>query len=110
GHLPHRALDQLHRRRTPRRARPEESALTMTNEDLCFTPATRLVSMIRRRQVSPLEVTRAVLDRIERVNPVLNAYCTVAAERALPRGRRRERRRGAGRSARCTAFPCRSRI
>ncbi len=55
----------------------------MTDTDLCFTPATELVSLIRRRKVSPLEVTRAVLARIERVNPPLNAYCTVAAELAL---------------------------
>ena len=59
----------------------------MTNDELCFTPATRLVSLIRRRQVSPLEVVRAVLERIERVNPALNAYCTVAAEQALAAGR-----------------------
>jgi hypothetical protein len=45
----------------------------MTDHDLCFTPATRLVSLIRCRQVSPLEVTRAVLDRVERVNPALNS-------------------------------------
>src|SRR6266852_5002422 len=60
---------------------------TMTNDDLCFTPATRLVNLIRRRQVSPLELTRAVLARIERVNPALNAYCTVAAEQALAAAR-----------------------
>jgi amidase len=59
----------------------------MTPDDLCFTPATRLASLIRRRRVSPLEVTRAVLDRIERVNPALNAYCTVAAEQALAAAR-----------------------
>jgi len=44
--------------------------------------------MIRRRAVSPLEVTRAFLDRIERVNPRLNAYCTVAADQALAAARR----------------------
>src|SRR6266436_5184212 len=59
----------------------------MTNDDLCFTPAARLVSLIRRRAVSSLELTRAVLDRIERVNPGLNAYCTVAAEQALAAAR-----------------------
>src|SRR2546428_13579857 len=59
----------------------------MTNEELCFTPATRLASLIRRRHVSPLEIVRAVLDRIERVNPALNAYCTVAAEQALAAAR-----------------------
>jgi len=59
----------------------------MTNDELCFTPATRLVALIRRREVSPLEVVRAVLDRIDRVNPALNAYCTVAAEHALAAAR-----------------------
>jgi len=63
----------------------------MTNEELCFTPATRLVALIRRRQVSPLEVTRAVLERIERVNPALNAYCTVAAEQAVAAAQRATR-------------------
>ncbi|MBI2161946.1 MAG: amidase [Candidatus Rokubacteria bacterium] len=60
----------------------------MTDTDLCFTPATELVSLIRRRKVSPLEVTRAVLARIERVNPPLNAYVTVAAEQALDTAKR----------------------
>ncbi len=55
----------------------------MTDRDLCFTPATELVALYRRRTVSPLEVTKAVLARIERVNPTLNAYCTVAADQAL---------------------------
>ncbi|MEK7385771.1 MAG: amidase family protein, partial [candidate division NC10 bacterium] len=55
----------------------------MADSDLCFTPATELVSLIRRRKVSPLEVTRALLARIERVNPPLNAYVTVAAEQAV---------------------------
>ena len=59
----------------------------MTHDDLCFTPATRLRALIQRKQVSPLEVTRAVLERIERVNPALNAYCTVAAEQALAAAR-----------------------
>src|SRR5439155_10777319 len=81
GDLPDRALDQLHRGRAPRRARPTEGARTV--KDLCWTPATELVALIRRRKVSPLDVTRAVLERIERVNPPLNAYCTVAAEQAL---------------------------
>jgi amidase len=53
------------------------------NHDLCWTPATDLAALIRRRKVSPLDVTRAVLERIEKVNPPLNAYCTVAAEQAL---------------------------
>jgi amidase len=56
--------------------------------DLCWTPAAELVSLIRRRKVSPLEVMRAVLERIDKVNPPLNAYCTVAAEQALEAARK----------------------
>jgi Asp-tRNA(Asn)/Glu-tRNA(Gln) amidotransferase A subunit family amidase len=55
----------------------------MTAADLCFTPATKLAPMIRRGAVSPLEIVQAVLARLERVNPRLNAYCTVATEQAL---------------------------
>ena len=60
----------------------------MTSDELCFTPATALVPLIRRRKVSPLELIKAVLARIEKVNPSLNAYCTVAAEQALATARR----------------------
>ena len=51
--------------------------------DLCFTPAAELAALIRKKKVSPTEVLNAVLERIDKVNPPLNAYCTVAAEQAL---------------------------
>ena len=60
----------------------------MNEEELCFVEAGRLVALYRRRTVSPLEVVRAVLGRIEKVNPRLTAYCTVAAESALAAARR----------------------
>jgi aspartyl-tRNA(Asn)/glutamyl-tRNA(Gln) amidotransferase subunit A len=55
----------------------------MTSADLCFTPATELARLIRERQLSPVELTRAVLERIERVNPRINAFCTLTADAAL---------------------------
>src|SRR5215472_6622669 len=54
----------------------------MDTTDLCFTPATELAAMIRRRTLSPVEIMDAVLARIEALNPRLNAYLTVDAERA----------------------------
>jgi Asp-tRNA(Asn)/Glu-tRNA(Gln) amidotransferase A subunit family amidase len=54
----------------------------MRNDDLCFTPATDLAAAIRARKLSPVELTEALLARIQAVNPRVNAYCTVAAERA----------------------------
>ena len=59
----------------------------MRDDELCFAPATRLAALVRRKAVSPLEITRAVLARIERVNPRLNAYCTVAGDQALAAAR-----------------------
>jgi amidase len=53
------------------------------DRDLCFTPAATLGRLFRARRVSPLEVMQAVLARIDRLNPALNAYVTLAREPAL---------------------------
>jgi Asp-tRNA(Asn)/Glu-tRNA(Gln) amidotransferase A subunit family amidase len=62
----------------------------MNANDLCYAPATELVALIRTRALSPVELTRAVLERIERVNPKLNAVCTLTAEAALDSARQAE--------------------
>jgi amidase len=56
--------------------------------DLCFTPATELSRLYRSRKVSPLEVMRAVLERLDRVNPLVNAVVTFDREAALREARR----------------------
>jgi aspartyl-tRNA(Asn)/glutamyl-tRNA(Gln) amidotransferase subunit A len=50
--------------------------------ELCYMPALELAAAIKARQVSPVEVVEAVLARIERLNPKLNAYCTLTTEAA----------------------------
>jgi aspartyl-tRNA(Asn)/glutamyl-tRNA(Gln) amidotransferase subunit A len=62
----------------------------MNATDLCFTPATRLAEMIRTKALSPVELTRAVLDRIARLNPTLNAFCTLLPEQATEAARAAE--------------------
>lgn len=54
----------------------------MTDEDLCFTDAVELASLIRTRAVSSLEVVDAHLRRVEAVNPALNAIVTLLPESA----------------------------
>lgn len=56
-------------------------------ESLSLTEAAELV---RRRKVSPVELTQACLARIEKLNPVLNAFITVTAESALASARAAE--------------------
>jgi aspartyl-tRNA(Asn)/glutamyl-tRNA(Gln) amidotransferase subunit A len=48
-----------------------------------FETIAELAPRLRRKEVSPVEVTRACLDRIEKLNPALNAFITVTAESAL---------------------------
>jgi aspartyl-tRNA(Asn)/glutamyl-tRNA(Gln) amidotransferase subunit A len=60
------------------------------SEALAWTPATELGRLIRTKAVSPVEVARATLARIERLDPALNAFATLTPERALAEARRAE--------------------
>ena len=51
--------------------------------DLATCTATTLLALYRSGQASPTEATKAILARIERLNPVLNAFCHLAPEDAL---------------------------
>ena len=55
----------------------------MDATDLTQCTATELLELYRRREASPVEAIGAVLDRIERLQPVLNCFALVAAEEAL---------------------------
>jgi aspartyl-tRNA(Asn)/glutamyl-tRNA(Gln) amidotransferase subunit A len=56
-------------------------------------PATisELAQRLRRKEVSPVEIVRACLDRIEKTNASLNAFITVLADSALDQAKRAER-------------------
>ena len=60
------------------------------NSDLFYSDATKLAEMIRTREVSPVEVVQAHLDRIAAVDPKVNAVVTVA-DGALEAARAAER-------------------
>jgi len=64
--------------------------------DLAFASAAELAAMIRNQEISPVEVTRATLARIEASQLALNAFITVAAEPAMEAARAAERFLGIG--------------
>src|SRR3954447_1364341 len=51
-------------------------------DDFAYTSAAELTRLIAARKVSPVEVVDAVLERIERAQPALNAFITVCGEEA----------------------------
>jgi amidase len=52
-------------------------------EDLAFAGAARLAEMVRAGEVTPTELVQMYLERIERIDPQLNSFRKVYAERAL---------------------------
>jgi Asp-tRNA(Asn)/Glu-tRNA(Gln) amidotransferase A subunit family amidase len=49
----------------------------MDANELAYMPIAEVASHIERKRLSPVEVADAVLDRIEKLNPALNAYYTL---------------------------------
>ena len=70
----------------------------MSDDALCFLGAAELGRRLGRREVSPVEVARAHLARIEQLDAKLNAYLTVTADRALAEAAAAEREIAAGQS------------
>lgn len=68
------------------------------SEDVCFVPATELAARIRRRDLSPVEVVDAFLDRISACNTAINAYVTVLAGEAREAARAAEHAVSSGES------------
>lgn len=67
-----------------------------TDTELAFLSIEQTARLLRRKEISPVELVDAALARIERWNPELTAFLTVLAEPARSRARAAERelRRG----------------
>jgi aspartyl-tRNA(Asn)/glutamyl-tRNA(Gln) amidotransferase subunit A len=65
--------------------------------DLHWMTASAAATAIAKREMSPVELVKALLDRIERLNPRLNAFILVDAEKALKEARTAEAEAAQGR-------------
>src|ERR671914_882222 len=68
----------------------------MNRDDLAFAGVVRQAELVREGEVSSRELVELCLERIERLDPELNAFRTVMAERALGDAQHADGRRGAG--------------
>jgi len=57
------------------------------SDDVAFAPALDLAARVSAGELSPVELVELYLERIERIDPELNAYVTVDAEGALAAAR-----------------------
>ncbi len=54
----------------------------MDNEKICKMSALQIKSAIKTKKLSPVEVVDAILERIDHINPKINAYCTLIPDAA----------------------------
>lgn len=66
--------------------------MVVTKTDPGELTAVELLHLYRKRELSPVEATKAALDRIHRFNPLVNAYCHVDEDGALTAARAAEER------------------
>jgi amidase len=62
----------------------------MSTAELCTKSLTEIAALLERRALSPVELTRATLERIEQLDGSLHAYLNVMPERALAAARAAE--------------------
>ena len=65
----------------------------MDAADLAFAGPLRQAELIRAGEISPRELVQVYLERIERIDPQLNAFRVVLAERALTEAKQAGRRK-----------------
>jgi len=68
-----------------------------TTDDLALVSLEAAAELVASKQVSPVELTQRMLDRIEALQPRLNAFLTVTGEQALEEARAAEREIAGGR-------------
>src|SRR5437763_1406866 len=59
-------------------------------DELVYLSAIELRDRFRTRELSPVEATEAILERIKRLNPSIGAYVTVTVDLALEQARAAE--------------------
>ena len=64
--------------------------MTATPTELCYMTIAQAAPLLRDGQLSPVELTRAFLERIEAIDGRLNSYVTLLPERALAQARAAE--------------------
>lgn len=64
-----------------------------------------LAAALANKEISSVELTRSYLDRIERINPALNAYITIVPEKSLAQAAAADARIAAGQTTPLTGIP-----
>ena len=73
--------------RTPGRT----TAICSCTTEITRLPASELARLIRRKQLSPVEIMDAYLRRVEQIDPLIRAFASLEADRAMASARQAEK-------------------
>jgi len=62
----------------------------MNKNDICFTSATDLARLIKKREISPVEIMDAIIMRIDQYNALINAFSDLCLDNALKAAKKAE--------------------
>ena len=54
----------------------------MNKEEICFMPAYEMLEKIKTQELTSTEITETIIERVEKINPIINAYCTTTFDLA----------------------------
>jgi len=77
----------------------------MTDDSLCYLSAKQAIAAFKNKQLSPVELMQAVIDRAESVNPTINAFTFKFFERALEQAKSAEARYMTGKQRALEGIP-----
>ncbi|NVM55129.1 MAG: amidase [Candidatus Helarchaeota archaeon] len=63
----------------------------MRKDNLFFTSACEIADIIKRQELSALEIVERFIERIEKINPKINAYCTLTFEMAREQAKKADK-------------------
>jgi aspartyl-tRNA(Asn)/glutamyl-tRNA(Gln) amidotransferase subunit A len=66
------------------------TTVARSTTEICEMDARTLAAQVASKQLSPVEVIKAVLERMDKLEPVLHAFCTPTPDAALERARQLE--------------------
>src|ERR1051326_4136328 len=69
------------------------AAIGSSTTEITRLPASELARLVRRKQLSPVEIMDAYLRRVEQVNPVIKAFASLEADLAMAAARQAEKDR-----------------
>jgi len=70
----------------------EHHRMAGDHNEVAYAPAVSLLDLYRRKALSPVEATRLILDRLDALQPKINAFCIVDRDGALAAARESEGR------------------